>query len=525
MSRRLRFCSRPGTGFVTRGVILAAWLGVFVTPSLVTADKIERHVGVATEIWTVQGEGHQIWDYELYDLLTKNLYKDNNPVYQDLELILPLCHGGGLIDYINSKGLKGTWSAAAAVPMRQTSATRWTTAIDPTPTGGSGGKPGNWKYPGLNAKNFSTDDKVIDQYINGYGPQYIKAIEDNPDQTVKGLHDTAVQKNFANDVRKVEPGQYASSGAAADAFTIKGNADTNSRHAIIFSGGGVQVVDQNFTEKAIQVLQNAGYKGPTGSIQTLFHDGEPFWNPGASGMDVSNWTKATKGNLDTALANLRTELLRNEGKEKALILMPQHGASSEKRVVKTKDGDPPLPGEGFVFHSSAGTINVPLDPEEQLWMQEEIPNGHGGLLYDDPEMTRIGPAVLDVTTYAQSLSGSVSVYVDNSFAGVIAPGSQRGDYILPLSNELLAGIPWSGSGPLDLHVRFDFSSPGDWLQLSTDYDYFQDPAFSAQFGHYGLGVSSVLYQGEPVPEPLSLILFGIGMLGLARPRRGFAPHG
>jgi hypothetical protein len=239
-------------------------------------------------------------------------------------------------------------------------------------------------------------------------------------------------------------------------------------------------------------------------------------------VGTADWKNATEANFDAALATMRTELLKNEGKEKALIFVEGHGASlRETRVQKLKDGDPPIPGEGFTFDLLHNSLSLTLDVDDQQRLQEEASNGLGGLLFDADGLSRITQPVLNWTTYAQSLTGAIGVYVNDVFAGSLTSTGPRDDFVLPLADTFLSQIQWSNSAPIDWNIRFDFASSADWFQLATEYDYFQDPTFSAEFDHYGLGVSNILYQGEGVPEPSTLVLAALGiMLATSHRRRG-----
>lgn len=524
-------CSRLGPGWF-RGpaggsgqilVLLALLLGA--SPS--AAEIYSRHTGVATRVWADQGPGHQIWDYEFYELLKKNLYQGDAAIYQDLQLVFDICYGGGVIDWITAHGgLKGTWSAASGANGREIQVKSWTDWDGATALGGGGGRKDVWKHPGLKVSQYKIDGDPTsgkrDQYVNSYTAQYLKAIEDNAQQNVKQLHDTALKKYLEN-ANAVAQGKYASSGAAADAFTIKGNDETKSRHGIAYQGGSYNTSDQHVYERLLQILGDAGYKGDTGSIQKLFHRGDPpLEKPTASGVSTADWKPATYAELDKALQQLRTELLKNPGKEKALVYVTGHGTSfRETRAQKLKDGDPPLPGEGFVFEADANTMRIALDGIDQLLMQEEINDGSGRFLRDDPALQRLGPPVLNFTTYAQSISGPVRVFLDDYFAGSVVLSGARGDYTLALRDDLVSSIGWTNADDILLDVRFEFASAADWFQLSTEYDYFQDPAFSAEFGHFGLGLSNVMYQGFPIPEPGLAFLAPLAMVWLLWPRRTF----
>jgi hypothetical protein len=480
---------------------LAALALAFVLPDL-TAKTIEKFAGLPTGLG---GEKDKpIWSYQLHEMIKAQLYKDGAPVYQDLEFLFDICHGGGFVDVIGTLGLDGNWSASASVPLGFLSLDDLSTT---TPT-----NDGKWKNPGLPIQVELSDGTVKTWYTNGYSSQYIKGIKDTPGKTVKELHDQAVVKNFRNDTNVTEPGKFQSGGDGAN-FKITGNAETKSKHAIVYHGGAVRSRRQHNVEELVKALKNDPVKYD--SVTTLFSEG-PI-SP-APGFDNSDWKHATKAELENALKKAREELLKNEGKEKLLFFVEGHGAATtEKRVFKTKEGDPPVPGEGFTFNSQNPSISIPFDAAEQRLLQEDVPDGSGGFLADSADLQRYTRPILNLTTYAESVTGPVGVYVGGIFVGDLAFNGTRGDYDLPLDYALLAALPWN-SGVLDVDVTFQFASPADSFQISTSYD-FQDSSFASQFTHYGLGVRDTLGQGHPdVPEPgtAALLLTGLGILAAAR---------
>jgi hypothetical protein len=466
------------------------------------ADTIEKFAGLTTDI-----ANKWIWSYELHDLLTKHLYMEGSPIYQDLEIVFDVCHGGGMIDYIMDKGLAGNWSASTSVPIDE--ASEFKTSDHPT-------NHGKWKHPGLEIKIKLDDGSVVSRYVNGYTEQYIRAFIEDPTRKVKDLHDKAVERNFKNKKKVREPGQYASGGTGDD-FTMTGNAATVSRHAIVYHGGTKNGFKQGVLEKLIATLRGAPFS--YNSVDTLFSDGTPPAVP-PPGVDNSDWTRANKEELTKALEKLRERLLANEGKEKALLFVEGHGGTvEEKRVSRTKDGDPPVPGEGFTFDSTHDTITIPLSVAEQARLQEEVPDGSGGFLRNKSSLHRSLAPVLNLTTYAESVTGPVSVYLADVLAGSFALNGTRGDYLMDLSPLVLAQLPWSDTSEIHLDVRFEFSSALDSFQISTSYDYFQDATFSNEFNHYGLGIASSLDQGT-VPEPGQAGLLVAGVLAVLLCRRG-----
>jgi hypothetical protein len=479
-----------------------------VLPSLM-AKTIEKFAGLPTGLG---GENDKpIWSYQLHEMIKGQLYKDGAPIYQDLEFVFDICHGGGFVDHFGTLGLDGNWSASASVPLGSVALDDLSTT---TPNKG-----GAWKNPGLAIKVELSDGTVKTWYTNGYSSQYIKGIQDTPDKTVKDLHDQAVTKNSLNDNRVTEPGKFQSGGDGAN-FKITGNAETKSKHAIVYHGGAVRSRRQHNVEELVKALKGDRLKYD--SVTTLFSKGPIAPAPG---FDNSDWKHATKEELENALKKAREELLKNEGKEKLLFFVEGHGAATtEKRVFKTKDGDPPIPGEGFTFNAQNPSISIPFDAAEQRLLQEDVPDGSGGFLADSPDLERYTRPILNLTTYAESVTSPVGVYIGGIFAGDLMLNGTRGDYDLPLDYGLLAALPWN-SGMLDLDITFQFASATDSFQISTSYD-LQDSSFASQFAHYGLGVRDTLGQGRAdVPEPATavLLLAGFGILaaasGLTRRRR------
>ena len=133
--------------------------------------------------------------------------------------------------------------------------------------------------------------------------------------------------------------------------------------------------------------------------------------------------------------------------------------------------------------------------------------------------------ILDFTTYAEYGSGPVNIYLDEILAGTVDLHGAPADYVMEISDSVLTQVGWNLGYDLDLDIRFEFVSDEGWFQLSTDYDWFQDTAFSEQFDHYGLGITTILGQGTPpIPEPTTVALVGVALGGLlvARKRRSRA---
>lgn len=100
----------------------------------------------------------------------------------------------------------------------------------------------------------------------------------------------------------------------------------------------------------------------------------------------------------------------------------------------------------------------------------------------------------------------MGIYIDGLFAGNIDMSGTRGDYSIQLSDSVLSELPWSASSDINLDISFQFAAPTDSFQISTAYDYNDDPTFSAEFNGYGLGIEQTLQQGPETPEPTTGIL-------------------
>jgi hypothetical protein len=470
----------------------------------VQASQIDV-VGLATKsFWkTSDAASAPIWNYELQRLIADSLYQDGDAVYQDLEMVFNICYGGGFIDYIVAAGLKGTWSASSSVPADKKAGYDYT--FKNTPRAGIANA---WENDGLNFKWVDTKDKVQDGYANGYSEQYIRAFQQDATRTTRQLHDLAVERNYKNDDRVIEPGVFRSQ-EGGDSATIRGISGANgtlSRHAIIYSGGERASSRQRVVETLERTLKADPLKYDT--VTTMIATGRGL-KESPPGIDQTKWKETTLASLTAELQNLRTELLKNPHREKALLFFEGHGATAhERRVVKTKDGDPPVPGEGFTFSNAAPTLTMTLSPDKQASLQQGVP----GLGHEDSlELQRIQNPVLNFTTYAESGPGPVDVYLNNVLAGSVFLNGIRSDYMFELSDAVLQTIPWA-SAPIDLSIRFAFASNAQSFQLSTNYDYFQDPSFSSAFSHYGLGITDILGQGTPdVPEPST---FAFGIMGV-----------
>ena len=512
--RKARFLSKVKGGLMA---IRLQYLFILFVILSVPANATQINVvGLTTKDFWRNGDAASkpIWNYQFHSMLTKHLYKDGNPIYQDLEMVFDICYGGGFIDYIQGAGLKGTWSASSSVPANKTAGYDYTFRNTPKK-----GIAKAWKNDGLNFKWVDTENKLHDGYANGYSEQYIRAFQQDSSLSTKKLHDLAVQKNFVNDKKIIEPGVFASQegGDKATVNGIPGPQKTLSKHAIIYSGGRRASSRQRVVETLQRTLTSDPFKYNT--VTTMIAGGQGLV-ASPPDIDQSKWKPTTANDLNTQLQKLRAELLKNPQREKALLFFGGHGATAhETRVIKTKDGDPPVPGEGFTFSNVAPDLTMMLDPDKQAWLQQGI----FGLGHEDSyELQHIQNPIFNFTTYSENVSGPVGIYLDNLFAGTVTLNGSRGDYILEIADSVLSQIAWSAFSDIALNIRFDFSSDADSFQLSTDFDYFQDVSFSSKFNHYGLGITTILGQGTPIPEPSTWILMmtGLTVIFVFRGNRG-----
>src|SRR5262249_10835460 len=140
------------------------------------------------------------------------------------------------------------------------------------------GKNDPWKSDGLPGKYLtdqkkdgtqyipfkpSKDAKEVTWYTMSYGAQYILGLKSDPKLTSQQL------AQYAEDHFGVPPYGNSVFGGTGAASTINGDANTKSKHAILYYGGQVDPFLQNNIQEMTNFLNGQHYD----SVTTLFANG------------------------------------------------------------------------------------------------------------------------------------------------------------------------------------------------------------------------------------------------------------
>lgn len=143
---------------------------------------------------------------------------------------------------------------------------------------------------------------------------------------------------------------------------------------------------------------------------------------------------------------------------------------------------------------------------------QQVSDGNGGFLSNDPDYTRTAPASFRVVTVAENIHGSGNVLV--SIEGVTVGGltltgsTLGGDYSFDIPDDTVLQLAPYLDGLLD--VQFTFADPLDSFQIATQEDLLYDPTLP--FDHYGISLAAGaadMYDAE-VPEPTAFAVICCG---------------
>ena len=154
-------------------------------------------------------------------------------------------------------------------------------------------------------------------------------------------------------------------------------------------------------------------------------------------------------------------------------------------------------GDTFDFHNvsadsnDAGTITDTWMHGNQTWTQQ----------YDITGLGAITAASFEIATGGQGWRGLTKLYIDGVYAGTLTDG----DY-------------YSGGSSLNNHYQIDtfdlinigIPLTGSILTLQTDHYYSSGDGWALDYSLLTLSGDNT----APVPEPSTILLMGIGLLGL-----------
>lgn len=412
--------------------------------------------------------------------LVKLLNRKLDGKYQDLELVITSCSSGEFAT--RGAGLKGNWSVSTGSASNRNCVDGQAEGED-IPQKGQDGT----EVSGL---------KVGDDYYHGYAAQYVKKLQEGKNTVGnKALHEFGRDKNYRN----TQP-QYNSSNAVADAMTVHGGAKSN--HAIVVSTPtrhGAAITDGLY-----EALKGAGYTD--GDIKLLRGDGAPAGNVDA---------RATEAEFEKALDEMRVELDKHVGEEKAYVYVEAHG-SYALRTVAYLDGRRGEAGGGvLIADHNPGVLVFADDAELVAAWQEELPRAGGGLWSDLPFLQRHGSPYLAFSTLTESFFGTshAQVFVNGLFAGDVLMGNPLGaDYQLSLADTLLDAIMDDMLASGSLRIDFRLPEVTDFFRLAVLEDYLDADVLALD---YGVTLGAVLGGAErlvAVAEPLPGALLGLGLL-------------
>ena len=412
--------------------------------------------------------------------LIKKLNTKLDNKYQDLEVVVHACQSGEFAARAKGAGgLQGTWSVSTSTDLSSNCNVRVATEI-------FRGKQGL---------------KVGESFFHGYHAQYIRKLKsDAATAGNKSLHE------FAEENRQQVGGdpQYESSGEAADNMTVRGGKSSN--HAIVASGRSVLI--RKLDDELVLTLKAVGYTDET--ITYLTARRTRTLSDGSTSDDAYS-----EASLDKALDQLRTDLDKHPGEEKAFLYFSGHG-SYELRTVAFVDFDGRTPQSGFRITAATPGFDLFADaPELIAGLQEELPHPEGGFWADDPLLQRPGLPYLAFSTESESFASQsdVQVFLNNLLVGTLFMGNaDGGDYLLHLGDDLLQFLLPDILASGRLGLSFALPSSADFFRLAVEADY-----LSAEKPHlmgYGVRLGSIIGSEYPVSEPgLTVVLFtGLGML-------------
>jgi hypothetical protein len=198
----------------------------------------------------------------------------------------------------------------------------------------------------------------------------------------------------------------------------------------------------------------------------------------------------TYADFEAALDNLHKKLTENpdhKGKESGFIYIWTHGEVEQRSDLRQPESSPGLPGQGLVVTQNT-TLTLTIDDALLSSLYEEVPDGRGNFIADDPDIRRTTLPQFLLTTVDEGLSGSVEVLLGGISIGYLNPVSDgSGNYEIDLDEELLIQLWPALSGGL-VEIRFNLASADDSFQLATADDYRLDPAFA--YDRYGFGLTS-----------------------------------
>lgn len=416
--------------------------------------------------------------------LIKKLNTKLENKYQDLELVFSSCSSGEFATRAKgANGLTGTWSVSTSTDTGH----RCVDTVSRKET--RGGKQGL---------------KIGETFFHGYQAQYIKKLRsDAATAGNRALHEFAE----ANKHQTGDDPNYESSGQAADDMTVRGGKTSN--HAIVSSSAGFTKLN----DEVVVVLKAAGYTDATVTYLT-----------GTRQRDVTDGSKSdgafSEAAFDKALDDLRKELDKNPGEEKAFIYFSTHGSYGD-RTVAFADLDDGLPGSGFLVANATPTFDIFADsPELLVGLQEEQPLPGGGFWANDPLLQREGQPYLAFSTASEFFSDAaeVEIFLNDLLVGTLPMGNPDGsDYLIGLADELLNSLMSDIASRGLLSLSFVLPSDADFFRLAVEADYLS--ADKPQLFDYGVTIGSVIGSEQSIPEPGTSALLVIGLTALVGMRR------
>jgi len=442
-------------------------------------------------------DGKQLWHHEIVKILNDEL----GATPQNLILVFAHCGSGGAIDA--ARGLQAAnWSVATSTKGVEQCSTQYQIG----PGGKTSNPAGSMKATELNG----------DQY-DGFGPQWIRAVRDDVNKTVKGAFDDAKMKDIygpnSGDKRRKgrENPRYQSSGAAADGAKL--NSGTSSNHAILFFGDDAGLYDLHIVRELNNRLIDK-YKYRKADIQLLLRD-----YTSVSGYETDGFKNATKENFEKAVRNLKQAFADKPNKEQLLLWFSGHGKTGTVTEKKKADAGPNAPGQGVRMDRTNNSIVMTVDPEMASVLFEDL--GVPGAESDDFQRAR--PPTVTLVTFEESVVVNqiadlqIGLRVDPQTVIPLAvidlvgtPGPHQYEVDIPDSALLALASALGPALPSQVELVFDFADPDTSVRLSTEDDYLLgiDPTIDL----WGVGLTATMLGSET--EPFS-VTGSAGRLGEA----------
>jgi len=287
-------------------------------------------------------------------------------------------------------------------------------------------------------------------------------------------------------------------------------AGLESNHAImITTDPGKKTVDKQLTERVKKALgpEKAGFNS-VAELTPFEQADKDRWGQDSTTRD----DLATKENIRQAIRKLKPVM---NDKEHLLFYVNAHGTNVEKSIRTSQNTGQ---NQGAVFDNINRTEMIG-DFETTLSLGEGVLDDDGTYLVDHCWYDRWdSPALVIQTVEETPFSGEpLEVKInDIRLCDIVMDPLLGGFHYLPMDDAFIRALLNTTDCTQGFAVSFDFASEADSFKLATkdDMDILNLPS-----GYYGM---SFVYHLEaaPVPEPASLMLFGLAFLFVAKMKKG-----